>query len=101
MTELGLSTRDGVLYAGEHKVLKAWESMTGWFWFAVEKVCDQMSDMGDGKPDGTPDTIWYGLVQGLEEEWGEFSEAEIKSLGNMAWPIPQANLQFSGRRDRS
>lgn len=41
----------------------------------------------------------YGYVQGMEEEWGDFSEAEIDSLGNKAWKIPQKNLSFSGRRN--
>ena len=37
-----------------------------------------MSDLGDGK--AIPDTIWFGYVQSLEEEWGYFSQAEIESL---------------------
>ena len=101
MNGLGLSERDGVLYAGEHRVLRGWESMTGWYWFAVEKICDQMSDLGDGKPDGTPDTIWYGLVQGQAEEWGSFSQAEIESLGPRAWELKNGSLVYSGRRDRT
>jgi len=86
------------LFINGKEVLHGWESFSGWYWFAIEKVRDQMSDLGDGKPNGTPDTIWYGLVQGLETEWGNFSEAEIKSLGVKAWEIPQQNLGWSGRR---
>jgi hypothetical protein len=77
------------LYINGKKVLKGWESFTGWYWFATEKVEDDWN----GKP------LWYGFVQGLEEEWGDFSEAEIDSLGNKAWKIPQKNLSFSGRRN--
>lgn len=82
-----LHTENGVLYAGPHRVLKGWESFSGWYWFGVEKINE--------------DDTWFGYVQGIEEEWGYFSEAEIKSLGNLAWKIPQKNLPFSGRRTKS
>ena len=90
-------TTDGKdLFIDGKKVLKAWESFTGWFWFATEKDREQLSDFGDGE--GVPDTIWFGFVQGLEEEWGYFSQAEIESLGLKAWKIPAENLPHSGRR---
>jgi len=90
-------TTDGKdLFIDGKKVLKAWESFTGWFWFATEKDREQLSDFGDGE--GVPDTIWFGFVQGLEEEWSYFSQAEIESLGLKAWKIPAENLPHSGRR---
>jgi len=90
-------TTDGKdLFIDGKKVLKGWESFTGWYWFATEKVCEQESDLGDGK--GTPDTIWFGFVQGLEEEWGNFSQAEIESLGAKAWRIKNIDLPHAGRR---
>ena len=84
------------LYIDGKKVLHAWESWNGWYWFATEKVEEQLSDLGDGK--GTPDTIWFGYVQGFEEEWGYFSQAEIESLGPKTWEIPKKNLPYSGRK---
>ncbi len=84
------------LFIDGHKVLAGWESFSGWYWFAIEKVCEQLSDFGDGK--GVPDVIWFGLVQGHENEWGEFSEAEIKRLGLRAWKIKKCDLPYSGRR---
>ena len=84
------------LYIDDHKVLCGWESFSGWYWFATEKVREQLSDLGDGK--GTPDTIYFGFVQGLEEEWGYFSQAEIERLNPFAWEIPKKNLPYSGRR---
>jgi len=48
--------------------LRAWESWSGWYWFATEKVGEQLSLFGDGKE--VPDTIWYGYVQGMDDEWG-------------------------------
>ena len=68
-------TSDGeFLYIDGKKVLKGWESFSGWFWF--------------------------GYVQGLDEEWGYFSQAEIESLKPKTWEIPQENLSWSGRRDK-
>jgi len=84
------------LYIDGKKVLRGWESFSGWYWFATEKSGEQLSDFGDGK--GVPDTIWYGLVQGFEEEWGCFSQAEIERLKPKTWEIPKKNLPYSGRR---
>lgn len=100
--ETALHTVNGELYVGECKVLKGWESFSGWYWFAVEKVEERRVADGTGSVLGdgaiVDDTIWFGLVQGLEEEWGEFSEAEIRSLGNLAWPIKPGDLPYAGRR---
>lgn len=90
-----LHTKDGKLYAGDHLVLKGWESFSGFYWFGIEKI-EERSVMEDGSV--VNDVIWYGYVQGLEEEWGEFSEAEIKALGNLAWPIKECDLPIAGRR---
>jgi hypothetical protein len=89
--------KDGKLFIDGKEVLKGFESYSGWFWFATEKVCEQISDLGDGG-EGTPDTIWYGFVQGFESEWGEFSQAEIESLKPKTWEIPKKDLIHSGRR---
>jgi hypothetical protein len=99
---MNLRTINGILHAGTRPVIKGWESFTGWYWFAVEKVEERRVADGSGSvmADGSvvDDTIWFGLIQGHEEEWGEFSEAEIRSLGNMAWPIKPQDLPYSGRR---
>ena len=87
--------KNSELFINGKKVLKAWESFQGWYWFAVEKVQEQES-LINGK--AVKDTIWFGLVQGFEEEWGDFSQAEIERLGRMAWEIPKKNLPYSGRR---
>ena len=90
------------LFIDGKEVLKGWESFTGWYWFATEKVEERRIADGSGSimADGSvvDDTIWFGFIQGLEEEWGEFSEAEIKALGNMAWPIKPQDLPIAGRR---
>ena len=73
-------------------ILKAWESYTGWYWFAVEKVEERLSDLGDGK--GLPDVVWFGFVIGLEPEWGYFSQREIEALAPLAWEIEPQDLPY-------
>ena len=82
--------RDGHLYIispydktkTPHKVIKAWESYTGWYWFAFEEV----------EPG-----LYFGLVQGFEEELGYFSGAELRK-NRLIWEIPKCNLPYAGRR---
>ena len=84
------------LYIDGQKVLRGWESWSGWYWFATEKTRDQQSVLNDGRK--VPDTIYFGYIQGFEEEWGYFSQAEIESLKPKTWEIPKRNLPYSGRR---
>lgn len=84
------------LYIDGKKVLKAFESFTGWYWFATEESYKQDSVI-EGKVYPN-DTIYFGLVQGFEEEWGYFSQAEIESLKPRTWEIKKADLPYSGRR---
>ena len=92
-------SKEGCLYIDGKKVLKAWESFSGWYWFAVAEEGKQDSILSDGKVI-KDDTIWFGFVQGIEEEWGTWSEGELKELmaKGMVWEIPNANLPYSGRR---
>lgn len=90
-------SKDGKLFINGKEVLKGWESFTGWYWFAVEKDREQVS-LIKGKE--VPDVIYYGYIQGLCEEWGYFSQAEIESLYPKTWEIPKENLPWSGRRSQ-
>ena len=87
--------RNGHLYINGKRVLHGWESFSGWYWFAVENAGEQTS-LINGKP--VKDTIWFGLVQGFEEEWGYFSQAELESLYPKVWRIRKRDLPYSGRR---
>jgi hypothetical protein len=82
-----LRTEGGKLMAGAHPVIKGWESFSGWYWFGVERIAD------------TPG-LWFGLVQGLEEEWGYFSTDEMAPLIKAwkIWPIKPCDLPHAGRR---
>jgi len=89
-------TRKGKLFIDGKRVLKAWESCSGWYWFATEK-CGRQDTVINGKVFRN-DQIWFGFVQGFEEEWGCFSQAELESMSPLVWEIPEKNLPFSGRR---
>jgi hypothetical protein len=79
-----LETIDGELYIGESKVLKGWESYSGWYWFATEL---------------NTDGYHFGYVQGHYNEWGSFSQNELESLGAKVWEIKEIDLPHAGRRD--
>jgi len=59
----------------------------------------ERADERPGRRQAVKDTIYFGLVQGLEEEWGYFSQAEIESSKPKTWEIPKKNLPYSGRRN--
>jgi hypothetical protein len=90
-------TKRSELYIDGKKVLRGWESFNGWYWFATEKAYKQDSLIGGQVYKN--DTIWFGYVQGFEEEWGYFSQAEIERLKPKTWQIPKKNLPYSGRRN--
>tara|TARA_R100000656_G_C3863949_1_gene110595 strand:- start:61 stop:324 length:264 start_codon:yes stop_codon:yes gene_type:complete len=84
-----LETKEDGLYIDNKRVIKGWESFSGWYWFAIE--------MENRDWNGAP--LWFGFVQGFADEWGSFSEAELKSLGNKVWEIKPQDLPHAGRRD--
>jgi len=84
------------LYIDGKKVLRGWESFRGWYWFGTEQAYKQDS-LIEGKV-YKDDTIWFGYVQGLEDEWGYFSQAEIESLKPKTWEIRKKDLVYAGRR---
>jgi len=87
------------LYINGNKVINAYESINGWYWFATEEDCTQNSWI-DGKV-VKDDIIYYGLVQGDEEEWGNFSKAELEALisRSLVRKINPCDLAIAGRRD--
>lgn len=95
--------KNGKLFIDGKEVIKGFESYSGWYWFATEKVEERKLPNGsiiEGKV--YADTIWFGYVQGIEEEWGDFSQAELELLikEGKVWEIPKSNLPFSGKRHR-
>ena len=60
-------------------VLKIWESSSGWYWFATEKVDEH---------------TWFSLVRGFETEWGYWDERELKRLAPKVWEVERKNWGF-------
>ena len=89
-------TKGANLYIDGKQVIKAFESWNSWFWFATE-IAGQQDSVIDGNVYPN-DTIYFGFVQGFEEEWGYFSKAELESLKPKVWEIRKWDLAFSGRR---
>jgi hypothetical protein len=88
--------RNGTLYIDGKKVIKGFESWSGWFWFALE-VSHTQDSVIRGK-NYKNDTIWFGFVQGMVDEYGYFSEKELQSLYPKIWEIPAKALPYAGRR---
>jgi hypothetical protein len=95
MTDFKIKGQD--LYIDNKRVIKGYESFNGWYWFATEVAYKQDSALPNGQQ-AKNDTIYFGLVQGQEEEWGYFSKAELESLKPKVWKIPKKNLPYSGKR---
>ena len=98
MAKAKFESKNEKLFIDGKEVIRGWESFSGWYWFATELSYKQDSQLQDGTII-KDDEIYFGLVQGFEEEWGYFSKGEIEAVGKYkVWPIPQKNLHFSGRR---
>ena len=91
-------SKEEKLFIDGKEVIRGWESFSGWYWFATEICEKQDSVMGDGQVVEN-DQMFFGLVQGFEEEWGYWTLAQLKECGNKVWGIPKKNLPFSGRRN--
>ncbi len=89
--------RNGELYINGQKVLKAWESFEGWYWFATDKQ-DTQDSVINGKL-YKKDQIWFGYVQGFYDEWGSFSQSEIEAESPRTWEIKRQDLPYAGRRE--
>ena len=86
-----LETREDGLYIDGNKVIKGWESFSGWYWFATEL---EQENYG-GRP------LWFGFVQGFENEWGKFWQGEFDPLikQGRVWEIKEIDLPHAGRRN--
>jgi hypothetical protein len=89
---------DKLLIDGK-EIVQGWESFNGFYWFGVE--VDHTQDSVISGQVFKNDKIWFGFVQGHEEEWGYFSEAELNLLmrTRRAWEIKPQDLPYAGRRN--
>lgn len=72
-------------YGYFYKVINAWESFSGWYWFQIDKIDE------DG---------WtFGFVQGISAEFGPFNINEINELKPKIWKLKKASHPYSGVRE--
>ena len=85
-----LSTKDGKLFVRDKEVIKGYESFSGWYWFVTEIEEEDYS----GHP------LFYGFVQGHEDEYGSFWYGELLPLieQGKVWEIKPQDLPHAGRR---
>ena len=76
-------------------LIDIFESFDGSYWYVIEKAYKQDSVI-DGKVHKN-DQIFFGYVRlsACPEfaEFGYFSEAELKQLGNWVWKVPRKNWE--------
>jgi hypothetical protein len=65
-------------------VCKFFALNSGWTWYVTE---------GERQEDG--DYLFFGLVKGLEKEWGYFSLSELESLRWHGIPAIERDMYFS------
>ena len=74
-------------------LIDIFESFDGSYWYVIEKAYKQDSVI-DGKVYRN-DQIFFGYVRLSTcpelAEFGYFSEAELKQLGNWVWKVPEIN----------
>lgn len=60
------------------QIRDVWESFSGWYWFVTERHAGGLA---------------FGLVRGLETEWGYFSLRELEGLRKrgMVWRVAKMN----------
>ena len=75
------TTKDGIECIGGYEIKEAWESMSGWYWIATKKESKD---------------IWYGYVQGFENEWGTWYDSDMKT--NDISEIPMDNWGIAFKR---
>ena len=90
--------KEDELYIDGQKVIGVWESFSGCYWFATKEIERGVFDLGNEEVEGI---TYHGLVQGLEEEWGDFCTAEFKEMihKHQMWEVPRENWTISGRRN--
>ena len=78
-------------------VIKIWESMQGWYWYAVEDQGEYTGVGADGND--VQAHAWFGYVQADFNEWGTFDSKELERAG--VWTVPKSNWGWTGRMEES
>jgi hypothetical protein len=93
LSEANIERGDGSMTIDGKTIIKIWESMSGWYWYATE---DQGSYTGVGADgEDVQAHAYYGYVQGFENEWGTWDSNELERAG--VWTVPKSNWGWTGK----
>ena len=96
-TEAKIERSDGSMTIDGKQVIKIWESMQGWYWYAVEDQGEYTGVGADGND--VQAHAWFGYVQADFNEWGTFDSKELERAG--VWTVPKSNWGWTGRMEES
>jgi hypothetical protein len=79
-----------------HRVIDIYESYDGSYWFVTERRWKQDSLIGGKVYKNDQILFGYARLSSCPQfaEFGNFSETELKLLGNRVWKVPQRNWRF-------
>jgi len=96
-TEAKIERSDGSMTIDGKQVIKIWESMQGWYWYAVEDQGEYTGVGADGND--IQAHAWFGYVQADFNEWGTFDSKELERAG--VWTVPKSNWGWTGKMEES
>ena len=96
-TEAKIERSDGSMTIDGKQVIKIWESMQGWYWYAVEDQGEYTGVGADGND--IQAHAWFGYVQADFNEWGTFDSKELERAG--VWTVPKSNWGWTGVMEES
>lgn len=96
-TEAKIERSNGSMTIDGKQVIKIWESMQGWYWYAVEDQGEYTGVDADGND--VQAHAWFGYVQADFNEWGTFDSKELERAG--VWTVPKSNWGWTGKMEES
>ena len=97
-SEVNIERSDGSMKIDGKNVIKIWETMNGWYHYAVEDHGKYTGVGADGNDVEAHE--WFGYTQGDYNEWGYFDSKEF-DRNPMVWEVPKSNWGWTGRSEES
>jgi uncharacterized C2H2 Zn-finger protein len=96
--EVNIERSDGSMKIDGKNVIKIWETMNGWYHYAVEDHGKYTGVGADGNDVEAHE--WFGYTQGDYNEWGYFDSKEF-DRNPMVWEVPKSNWGWTGRSEEA
>jgi hypothetical protein len=97
-SEVNIERSDGSMKIDGKNVIKIWETMNGWYHYAVEDHGKYTGVGADGNDVEAHE--WFGYTQGDYNEWGYFDSKEF-DRNPMVWEVPKSNWGWTGRSEEA